>query len=350
MTADKNEAIRVGYLGFGACLPEREITNVEMETMVDTSDAWIQQRTGIRSRRVLGPDETVLDIAVAAAREAIADAGISVEQIGDIRVGVNTWFRFPSLASQVQKALGATNASACDVSAGCAGFLYAVEEAFTKIHTEKAVYGRDMVSLVIGADCLSHITNWRDRNTCVLLGDGAGAVIMGKQADGGILATHTHADGRYGDLLYSNNPLKTQWNESGSDMLFSNKDEGSRPYLHMDGKKVYAIAVKTMVRDAQTVLAKYNQGSGESIALGDISYVFPHQANLRIIEAVAKRLELPLTACYTEGVVRYGNTSTASIPIGYKEMQSRTKGRFEMDLAFGAGMASAAVLRENASK
>jgi len=347
MGKDKNETVRIGYLGYGAYLPECKITNAQMETMVDTSDAWIQQRTGIRSRRVLGENETILQMAVAAAREAITDAGITADQIGDIRVGVNTWFRFPSLATQVQKELGAVNAAACDVSAGCAGFLYAVEEAFTKIHTEKTVYGQDLVALVIGVDGLSHITNWRDRNTCVLLGDGAGAVIMGKVQEGGILATHSHADGRLGDLLYSDSPLEQQWNEAGSDQPFSNKDMGVRPYLHMDGKKVYAVAVKTMVRDAQIVLEKYNRNAPERIGLNDISFVFPHQANLRIIEAVARRLELPLSACYTDGVVRYGNTSTASIPIGYKEMRSRTKGRFEIDLAFGAGMASASILREN---
>jgi 3-oxoacyl-[acyl-carrier-protein] synthase-3 len=341
--------VGIGYRGYGCYLPARVLTNADLERIVQTSDAWIQRRTGIRERRILASDETILGMALAAARRALDDAGVEPRQIADIRVAVNTWMRFPSLATQLQRELGAEQAAAADVSAGCAGFIYAVEEAFNKLVVEKSLYRRDLLALVVGVDGLSHITDWTDRTTCALLGDGAGAVVMGETDEGCIAAIHTHADGRHGDLLYSDGVLGCQASPS-EERLFLHAEEGVRPYLHMDGPKVYPIAVRTMVNDILAVIDKFN-GAGElRIGLADIGYVYPHQANLRIIEAVARKLGLAMENVYTHGIVHYGNTSTASIPIGYCDNRGAVNGRpgarFEIDVAFGAGFASGAVLRQ----
>jgi 3-oxoacyl-[acyl-carrier-protein] synthase-3 len=340
----------IGFVGYGGYVPATELTNADLERIVDTSDEWIQRRTGIRTRRVLGEGETILDMAVRASREALADAGIDATEIDDIRVGVNTWMRFPSLAAQLQDALGARRASAADVSAGCAGFVYAVEQAFHRILVEKARYGRETVALVVGVDGLSHITDWTDRQTCVLLGDGAGAVVLKHVPKGGILATHTHADGRYGDVLWSDFVLEGQTN--GGPKTFTHASAGPRAYLHMDGRKVFSVAVETMVSDIRRVLEKHHESSGERLDVADLDYVYPHQANLRILEMVAKRLGVGLEKVYTEGVVRYGNTSTASIPLAYWESRGRRPAggdRLEVDVAFGAGFASGAILRRVSS-
>jgi 3-oxoacyl-[acyl-carrier-protein] synthase-3 len=287
-------------------------------------------------------------MAVTAARRALDDAGLAASEIDDIRVGVNTWLRFPSLGTQIQKALGCRKASASDVSAGCAGFVYAVEEAYNRMWVEQVRYRRPTRALVVGVDGLSHITDWSDRHTCVLLGDGAGAVVMADDADNEILALDTRADGRYGDLLYSAPVIGNQLN-GGPDVSFTNASEGPRTYLRMDGPRTYAIAVRTMARNVRGVVQKYNQATDSSVSLEDIGYVFPHQANLRIIEAVASRLGLSMDHVYSEGVKRYGNTSTASIPMGYAHARDRcgdgAGSRFEVDVAFGAGFASGAILR-----
>lgn len=341
-------AAGVGFVGFGGYVPPTEVTNADLERIVDTSDAWIQRRTGIRTRRILAEGETILDMAVHAARRALDDAHVDAAEIDDIRVGVNTWMRFPSLASQLQEALGAPRAAAADVSAGCAGFVYAVEQAFHRILVEKARYGRDTVALVVGVDGLSHITDWTDRQTCVLLGDGAGAVVLRHVPRGGILATHTHADGRYGDALWSDFVLETQGN--GSPGTFTHETRGPRAYLHMDGRKVFSVAIETMVTDVLRVIEKHRESTGERIEIEDIDYLYPHQANLRIVEMVAKRLGVDLEKVYTDGVVRYGNTSTASIPLGYWDNRERYRSlgdKLEIDVAFGAGFASGAILRRS---
>ncbi len=337
---------RIGYAGLGAYVPATVLTNDDLARIVDTSDDWIRRRTGIRERRILAKDESILDMAVGAARRALEDAGVAAAEIGDIRVGVNTWMRFPSLATQLQKVLGAKNASAADVSAGCAGFIYAVEESYNKIFIERVRYRRELVALVVGVDGLSHITDWTDRSTCVLLGDGAGAVVLKEVERGGILATYTRAEGKYGDMLYSDPVLENQTNSGPKS--FSHKEQGTRPYLHMHGRRVYGVAFETMVSDIRSVIGKYNAISEEQVDVSDIDYIYPHQANLRIIEMVAKKLRVPLERVYTEGVVKYGNTSTASIPLGYWDNRDRggAEGRLEVDVAFGSGFASGAILRE----
>ena len=336
---------KIGYLGFGSYTPSRVLTNEDLERVVDTSDEWIQRRTGVRTRRILSQGETVLGMALRAAERALEDAGIPAGEIGDIRVAVNTWMRFPSLATQVQKELGIESCSASDVSAGCAGFVYAVEDAHNKILGERVLYGRELTSLVIGVDGLSLVTNWKDRNTCVLLGDGAGAVVMGASKSSEILATHTEADGKYGDLLYSDDVLAHQ-GSSREPCEFSHAETTVRPYLHMAGRKIFPVAVRTMIRNVQEVLRKHNDmHPDDKIELPQIDYVYPHQANIRIIQSVADALELPIEKVYTEGIVKYGNTSAASIPIGYDETRGRTEDRLVVDVAFGAGFASGALLR-----
>lgn len=344
---------RIGYAGFGGYLPDVVVTNDDLSRMVETSDEWIVRRTGITSRRVLGREESLLGMATGAARAAMEDAGLEPSDIDDIRVGVNTWLRFPSLATQIQKELGCRRSSASDVSAGCAGFVYAVEEAFNRMYMERVRYGRSTTALVVGVDALSHITDWRDRSTCVLLGDGAGAVVLAEEAPTEILAIHTHADGRYGDLLYSDPVTDSQLSPEGAETPFTRESSGPRTFLHMDGPKTYAVAVRSMARDVKTVLRKHNRATGESVELGDIDYVFPHQANLRIIEAVADRLGVPMDRVYCDGVKRYGNTSTASIPLGYWETRKNgggpTRPGYQVDVAFGAGFASGAILRRTES-
>lgn len=338
---------RIGYLGCGAHVPETELTNLHLQRLVDTSDAWIRQRTGIRSRRVLDGRETILDMTVAAARRAMRDAGVEAADIDDIRVAVSTWMRIPSLATCLQKELGIEDASASDVSAGCAGFVYAVEDASNKMLAEHARYGRETRALVVGVDGLSDITDWTDRNTCVLLGDGAGAVVLGRVDEGEILATHTHADGRQGGLLFSEPPAADHGRPShGAPRV---DGHGARQFLRMDGRKVFPAAVATMVADVHRVLEKYERASGVRVGVEDLDYVYPHQANLRILEMVAKRLGAPLDRVYTDGIVKYGNTSAASIPLGYEDTRHRWNGdtqrRLVVDVAFGAGFASGAILR-----
>lgn len=337
----------IGYTGYGAFLPPRVVSNDDLAEMVDTSDEWIRRRTGIRTRHVLNEKESILDMAVAAARGALGDAGVDPADLGDIQVGVNTWLRFPSLATQVQQTLGADHASAADVSAGCSGFIYAVEAAYNKILVEKLRYGRNVVALVIGVDGLSHVTDWTDRSTCVLLGDGAGAVVLRQVDEGGILATHTHADGQYGSMLYLDSVLKSPA-VAGSSELRTRK-QCARPYLRMNGRKVYGVAVQTMVANVRRVIEKYNRLAASKIGVEDIDRIYPHQANLRIIEMVAKKLRIPLEKVYTEGIAEYGNTSAASIPIGYYDERARYDGdagpHLEIDVAFGSGFASGALLR-----
>jgi 3-oxoacyl-[acyl-carrier-protein] synthase-3 len=336
---------RFGFLGLGSYLPARVLTNQDLERIVDTTNEWILQRTGIQERRILGENETVLDMAVHAARKALADAGLGPADIGDIRVAVNTWMRFPSLATQVQAALGIVDSSASDVAAGCAGFIYAVEDAYNKLSMEQERYGRELRALVIGVDGLSLITDWTDRNTCVLLGDGAGAAVMGPARDNEILAVHTEAQGKYGDLLFSDEILERQA-IPGSPIRFKHETCAARPYLHMDGAKVFAAAVRVMTGNVRRVVQKHSaMNPGDAVRLEDIGYVFPHQANHRIIAAVADSLGVPLDRVYTEGIRKYGNTSAASIPIGWDECRDQARGKLIVDVAFGAGFASGAVLR-----
>ncbi len=316
---------RIGFVGSGAYVPETVLTNADLERLVDTSDEWIRRRTGIQSRRVLDGRESILDMAVKASQRAMDDAGVTADEIDEIRVAVNTWMRLPSLATQIQTTLGVKHSSASDVSAGCAGFVYAVEDVWHKMLCEREIYGRKMKSLVVGVDGLSHITDWTDRSTCVLLGDGAGAVVMGEVEQGGILATHTKADGRLGKLLYSEEPIPLAAVSGTGGPQPRVDDVGARQYLRMDGRRVFVAAVETMVSDVRRVLEKYRMATGTELGVDDVDYIYPHQANLRIIEKVASKLKVPQEKVYRDGIVQFGNTSAASIPLGYEDTRASPK-------------------------
>ncbi len=340
--------IQIGYLGVGRYLPPNILTNAHLERMVETSDEWIVQRTGIHERRIMGEGESVLSMATAAAREALDRAGISANQITDVRVGVNTHLRWPSLATMVQNELGIDDGTASDISAGCSAYIFCVDSIYQKMMTEWLLEGKKSYALAIGVDGLSLITDWTDRQTCVLFGDGAGAAVIGPVESGGILATTTRAQGKYGDLLYLTPYIKPSLDDPEK-MTFHTRTGTIEPLIYMEGRKVFPVAVRSMMAEIKTVIEKHNRISGESLTLDDIEYVIPHQANHRIVSAVAEGLKLPLEQVYSEGVVKYGNNSAASIPIGYVENIGKRPGALEVDVAFGAGFASGAILRRNPS-
>lgn len=338
------KTFKVGYLGVGRYLPPNILTNEHLEKMVDTSDEWITQRTGIHTRRIMDKSDTLSSMAIKAAEIAIEKAGIDPSRISIIRVGVNTHMRFPCLASYVQEALDTPYCSASDISAGCSGFIYAVEEIYNRIIADYVLTGKETYGLAVGVEAMSIVTDWTDRKSCVLFGDGAGATVIGPVESGEILATCTRTQGRFGNLLYLDEFLSTPL-EDPETMSFSTPVTTNYPHLFMDGPKVFVVAVKTMINDIRNVIAKYNKTNGEHITEKDISFVIPHQANLRIVAAVQEGLKLRQDQVYRDGVINYGNSSAASIPIGYVDEWGKRPGKLEVDVAFGAGFASGAILR-----
>ncbi len=278
--------MNAGILSVGRYLPERVLTNFDLEKMVDTSDEWIRTRTGIEERRIAGDDINSSHMATFAAKEAIKNAGLTAEDIDMIIVATITPdYGFPSVASMVQHNIGARHIPAMDVSAACAGFIYAAVTAKQFIETGAAKY-----VLVIGVEKLSKITDYTDRNTCVLFGDGAGAVVMGPvSGNKGILSFELGTDG------------------SGRKHLFQNGD-----YIYMNGREVFKFAVRQMGESSLNVIEKAN------LKKEDIDYFIPHQANYRIMESARQRLEVPVEKmAYT--INKYGNTSSSTIPIALYE-------------------------------
>ncbi|WP_432354674.1 beta-ketoacyl-ACP synthase III [Sporosarcina sp. A2] len=297
----------VGLLSIGKYVPEHVLTNADLEKRMDTSDEWIRTRTGIEERRIADNSTDTSDMAYAAAKEAIEKAGIEPEQIGMILVATVTPDQpFPSVATMLQARLGAKNAAAMDVSAACAGFMYGVVTA--KHFVEAGTY--DYV-LVVGVEKLSKITDWKDRNTAVLFGDGAGAGIVGKvSGDRGILAFELGADGTGGEHLYQDR------------------------YLKMNGREVFKFAVRQMGETAVNVIEK------AGLSKEDVDFLIPHQANIRIMEASRERLGLPPEKM-SKTVHKYGNTSAASIPISLHD--DIEEGRVKDDdilvlVGFGGGL------------
>ncbi|QIZ66909.1 beta-ketoacyl-ACP synthase III [Geobacillus subterraneus] len=274
-----------GIIGVGRYVPEKVLTNADLEKMMDTSDEWIRTRTGIEERRIAADDIDTSHMAYFAAEKALADAGVEAKDIDLIVVATVTPDRsFPSVACMLQERLGAVNAAAMDLSAACSGFMYGMVTAAQFIDTGVYKY-----ILVVGADKLSKITDWTDRNTAVLFGDGAGAVVMGPVSPGrGILSFELGADGTGGKHLY--------------------KDE----YIVMNGREVFKFAVRQMGESSVRVLEK------AGLTKEDVDFLIPHQANIRIVEAARQRLELPEEKISTT-IRRYGNTSAASIPISLVE-------------------------------
>ncbi|MEW6274469.1 MAG: beta-ketoacyl-ACP synthase III [Bacillota bacterium] len=291
-----------GIRGIGVYLPERVLTNQDLEKMVETSDEWIVNRTGIRERRIVADEMATSDLACFAADAALTDAGVGSEELDLIIVATNTPdMFFPATACLVQDRLGARKAGAFDLQAGCTSFLYALTIANNFIATGFYKY-----VLVIGAECMSRIINWRDRNTCVLFGDGAGAVVVGEVPAGyGILSYHLRSEG-------SGGPLITM--PAGMSRLPSSPETVAKGlhYVHMNGREVFKFAVKVLEEGCLKVLAEAN------LAREDLDYLIPHQANARIIEAAAKRLHLPMEKVVMN-IDRYGNTSAATIPLALYE-------------------------------
>lgn len=340
---------KIGYLGVGRGLGSHTLTNEHLERIVNTSDQWIQQRTGIKTRQILGHHESSVTLCVKAAQQALAMAGLTPDQIAYTRVGTNTYLRFPSLSALVQQELGIRDASAADLTAGCASFIFTVEDLYNQLMIDYLLRGEKKYALVIGVDIMSQVTDWTDRSTCVLFGDAAGAVIMGPVESGGILATHTRTQAEYAQLLRLDEFLKNPLDDP-EQMTFQIHTKTNYPTLFMEGRKVFSVAVRTMMKDIRTVIAKYNATNDESVRLEDIEYVIPHQANLRIVAAVQEGLKLRQDQVYRAGVINYGNTSAATIPLGYVDEWNKRPGALEVDVSFGAGFASGAILRRVAEQ
>lgn len=301
--------------GTGGYLPEKVLTNASLERMVDTSDQWILERTGISNRHIMADDETTSTMSENAARQALAAANINPEDIGMIIVGTATPDRtFPSTACILQNRLKAYGCPAFDIGAACAGFIYGLSIADQYIKN-----GIVKNALVIGAESLSRIVDWTDRSTCVLFGDGAGAVVLEASDEPGIFSTHIHANGYYNDLLYAANHIG---------------ELKQPPYIKMQGNEVFKIAVKTLGDIVDETLAHNN------IDKSQIDWLIPHQANLRIITATAKKLGLSMERVILT-VQDQGNTSAASIPLALNQgvRDNRIKrGETILLEAFGAGL------------
>ncbi len=315
--------MRSRILGTGSHAPKQVLTNADLESMVETSDSWIVERTGIRERRLAAPGEACSDLGVLAAQKALADANVQAAELDLILVATCTGDSpLPSTASLIQHRLGAVKAAACDISAACCGFVYGLSVADAFVRT-----GHKYV-LVIGSEVMSSITDWTDRNTCVLFGDGAGAVVVGTtEEDRGILSLHLHADGRFSDLICVPG--------GGSSLPPSERVLAERLHcVKMRGNETFKIAVKTMEEAIREAVAAHGLG------IDDIDCLVPHQANIRILRAVGQRVGLPLDRIVSN-VDRYGNTSAASIPLALDEAAKNgtiQEGDLVVMAAFGAGL------------
>jgi len=281
--------------GTGSYLPERVVTNAEMETMVETTDEWIRTRTGIESRHMAGPHETTSSMSAEAARRAMEMAGVGPDDIDFVVVGTCTPdLVFPNVATLVQDALGIHDTPAFSVETACSGFLYGLSIADKYIRL-----GEAKCALVIGAETLTRIVDWQDRTTCVLFGDGAGAVVLKASEEPGILTTIMSADGKYKDLLYF---------PYGPSKGFDDLRAGALGGITMKGAEVFKVAVNTLSALVDKTLEK------AGVDRSTIDWLVPHQANLRIIQAAAKKLDLPMEQVVVT-VNEHGNTSSASIPL-----------------------------------
>lgn len=318
--------IRAAVRGVGHYLPERVVPNAEFEAIVDTSDEWIRTRSGIERRHFAAEGQMTSDLATRAATAALADAGIAAERIDAIIVATSTPdLTFPSVATMVQAALGITRGFAFDIQAVCAGFVYAMANANALI-----VSGQASCVLVIGAETFSRLMNWQDRGTCVLFGDGAGAVVVeasegtGTTADRGVLATDLHSDGRYRDILYVDGGTST----------------GTTGHLVMEGKEVFRHAIEKLAETAHAALDK------AGLTSADVDWIVPHQANIRIIEGTAKRMQVPMDRVVVT-VQDHGNTSAASIPLALSVGKARGQikpGDLLVMEAIGGGLAWGSVV------
>lgn len=322
---------KVGILGVGSYLPEKKVTNFDLEKILDTSDEWIRTRTGIKERRFASPDQAASDLAAKAAERAIKDAGISQEDIDLIIVGTNSPDTlYPATACLVQDKIGAKNAAAFDLQAGCTGWVYAsiVGAQFIKTGMYKHV-------LVIGVEAITKMVDEKDRDTYVLFGDGAGATILGNVDKGGLLSSVLYADGSLAEHLI--------FPAGGSRLPLSQEVLDKRlQYTRMNGREVFKFAVREITKVSLNAIKE------ASLTVDDIRWFIPHQANLRIIEAGIKRIRIPKERAVIT-IDKYGNSSAATVPIAldeiYKAGKIKTGDKLLM-VSFGAGMTSGAFIVE----
>ncbi len=312
--------------GTGRYLPERIMTNFDLEKLVDTTDEWIRTRTGVERRHLVAEDQTTSDMCVEAAKKAIDDAGVDVSEIDLVITGTTSPdLIFPNVSTLVQHRLGIPACPAFSIEAACTGFIYALTTADKFIRA-----GDTKCALVMGAECISKLTDWTDRNTCVLFGDGAGAAIVKPSAEPGLIACHLGADGQYKDLLYYPFGPSNQLAKAGT-------EEGA---IRMTGREVFKVAVNTLGGIATETLEK------AGIETSELDWLIPHQANIRIIQATAKRLGLPMEKVIVT-VQDHGNTSAASVPmaldVGIRDGRVK-KGQLILMEAFGGGFTWGSVL------
>lgn len=315
--------ITTRIIATGACVPEQIITNDDLAKIVDTSDEWITQRTGIRERHISSGENTS-DLAVGTARQLLEKAEVSAESINlIIAASVTPDYTTPSLACMIQKEIGAVNAVAFDITAACSGFMYALSVADKYIRS--GVYDN---AIVIGAETLSKIVNWEDRSTCVLFGDGSGGAYVEKSEDCGIIQEELGSKGEIYDILTGGyTPCSNAFNgiESGVDSMW---------YVSMNGREVFRFATKSVVTSIRNVLEK------AGVSADELKYIVPHQANSRIVEIVSNKLKIPFDKFYMN-MDRFGNTSSASVPIALNELNEKgliERGDKILLTGFGGGM------------
>lgn len=313
-------------VGTGRYLPERVMTNFDLEKIVDTTDEWIRTRTGVERRHVCAEDQTTSDMCIEAARIAIADAGVDVSEIDFVLTGTTTPdLVFPNISTIIQHKLGIGACPAFSLEAACTGFIYALTTA------DKFIKAGDIkCALVIGAECITKLVDWNDRNTCVLFGDGAGAVILKPSKEQGIISCQLGADGQYKDLLYYPVGVSNNLAVAGTDAVA----------IMMKGNEVFKVAVKTLGKIASETLEK------AGVSKDDLDWLVPHQANMRIIQAMAKRLGMPMEKVILT-VQDHGNTSAASVPmaldVGIRDGRIKP-GQLILMEAFGGGFTWGTVL------
>jgi len=317
------DGLAVSITGLGSHVPERVVTNDELSTMMETSDEWIVERTGIRERRIAAPEEALSDLALPAARQALEDAGISGSDLDLIIVAtVTPDMAFPATAAILADELGAHDAGAYDLSAGCTGFMYAVAQAYGML-----AGGLAQRALVVGGDVLSKILDWSDRGTAVLFGDGAGAVVLERVGQGGFLGFELGADGSGGLQLYL--PAGGSRAPATAESVAER-----RHFVQMNGREVFKFATRVLVASAEAVLAECGR------TIEDVDVYVPHQANVRIIEYATQKLGIPDDRVVID-VDRYGNTSSGSIPLALADAKADGRlaaGRLVLMTGMGAGL------------
>ncbi|HXZ56262.1 MAG TPA: beta-ketoacyl-ACP synthase III [Gaiellaceae bacterium] len=313
----------ISITGLGSYVPERVVTNDELSTMMETSDEWIRDRTGIRERRIAGPEQALSDLCLPAAREALATARLDGSQIDLIIVAtVTPDMAFPSTGAILADRLGASEAAAYDLSAGCTGFMYAVAQAYGML-----AGGLSQRALVVGGDVLSKILDWSDRSTAVLFGDGAGAVVLERVGEGGFLGFELGADGSGGPQLYL--PAGGSRAPASAETV-----AGKQHFVQMNGREVFKFATRVLIASAEAVLAECGR------TIDDVDVYVPHQANVRIIEYAREKLGIPEEKVVID-VDRYGNTSSGSIPLALADAKADGRlraGRLVLMTGMGAGL------------